>query len=100
MVTLRTKARKTYLHPDPLAVAPIDVYAAEAAAEPTRFDLHTACFAEILRSTQEARSVHIRPQIIKNEPESLRPKLLERFQNTTVEYLCIFAGRLMSRYNL
>ena len=62
LVTLQTKA---YPDPDPPAVAPIDLDAADAAVEQTRFDQDTARRAEIIRSAQEARSVQIRRQFIK-----------------------------------
>ena len=97
LVTLQTKA---YLHPDPPAVAPIDPHAADAAVEQTRFDQDTARRAEIIRSAQEARSVQIRRQFIKNMPGWLRAKLLEQPEKTTVQDLCIFAQKQLPIHNL
>ena len=100
MVTLQTKATKAYPDPDPPALAPIDPHAADAAVEQTRFDQDTARRAEIIRSAQEARSVQIRRQFIKNMPGWLRAKLLEQPENTTVEDLCIFERKRLSIHNL
>ena len=88
LVTLQTKATKAYPDPDPPAVAPIDPHAADRAVEQTRFDQDTARRVEIIRSAQEARSVQIRRQFIKNMPGWLRAKLLEQPENTSVEDLC------------
>ena len=89
LVTLQTKATKAYPDPDPPAVAPIDPHAADAAVEQTRFDQDTTRRAEIIRSAQEARSVQIRRQFIKNMPGWLRAKLLEQPENTTEDmYFC------------
>ena len=93
LVTLQTKATKTYPDPDPPAFAPIDPHAADAAVEQTRFDQDTARRAEIKRCAQEARSVQIRRQFIKNMPAWLLAKLLEQPENTTGEDLCIFARK-------
>ena len=68
LVTLQTKATKAYPDPDPSAVAPIDPHASDRAVEQTRFDQDTARCSEIIRSAQEARSVQIRRQYIKNMP--------------------------------
>ena len=76
LVTLQTKATKTYPDADLPAVAPIDPRAADTAVEQTRFDQDRARRAEIIRSAQEARSVQIRRQFIKNMPRWLRTKLL------------------------
>ena len=100
LVTLQTKATKAYPDPDPPAVAPIDPHAADRAVEQTRFDQDTARRAEIIRSAQEARSVQIRRQFIKNMPEWLRAKLLEQHENTSVEDLCVFARKQLSIHNL
>ena len=100
LVTLQTKATKAYLEPDPPAVAPIDPHAADAAVERTRFDQDTARRAEIIRSAQEARSVQIRRQFIKNMPGWLSAKFLEQPEKTTVEGLCIFARKQLSIHNL
>ena len=54
----------------------------------------------MIRSAQEARSVQIRRQFIKNMPGWLRAKLLEQPENTTVEDLCIFARKQLSIHNL
>ena len=86
-MTLQTKA---YPDPDTPAVAPIDPHAADAAVEQTRFDQDTSRRAEIIRSAQEARSVQIRRQFIKNMPGWLRAKLLEQPENTTVENFVFF----------
>ena len=85
MVTLQTKATRAYPDPDPQAVAPIDPHAADAAVEQNWFDQDRARRAEIIRSAQEARSVQIRRQFMKNMPGWLRSKLLEQPENTTVE---------------
>ena len=100
LVTLQRKATKAYPDPDPPAVAPSDPYAADAAVEQTRFDQDTARRAEIIPFAQEARSVQIRRQFIKNMPGWLRAKLLEQPQNTTVEDLCFFARKQLSIHNL
>ena len=86
LVTLQTKT-KAYPDPDPLAAAPIDPHAADAAVEQTPFDQDTARGAEIIRSAHEARSVRIRRQFIINMPGWLRAKLLEEPETTTVEDL-------------
>ena len=99
LVMLQRKAAKAYPDPDPPAVAPIDPRAADAAVEQTRFDQDTARRAEIIRSAQEARSVQIRRQFIKNMPGWLRAKLLEQPESTTVEDLCIFARKQLSIHN-
>ena len=52
--------------------------------------------AEITRSAQEAPSVQIRRQFIKNVPGWLRAKLLWQPENTTVEDLCNFAQKQLS----
>ena len=100
LVTLQTKATKAYPDPDPPAVAPIDAHAADAVVERTRFDQDTARRAEIIRPAQEARSVQIRRQFIKNMPGWLRAKLLEQPENTSLEDLCIFARKQLSIHNL
>ena len=100
IVTLQTKAMKAYPDPDPPAVAPIDAHAANAVVERTRFDQETAPRAEIIRSAQEARSIQIRRQFIKNMPGGLRAKLLEQTENTSVEDLCVFARKQLSIHNL
>ena len=82
MVTLQTKA---YPDPDPPPFDPIDPHAADAVVERTRFDQETARRAEIKRSAQEARSVQIIRQFIKNMPGWVRAKLLGQPENTTVE---------------
>ena len=97
---LQTKATKAYPDPDPPAVAPSDPHAADAAVEQTRCDQDTVRRAEIIRSAQEARSVQIRRQFIKNMPGWQRAKLLEQPENTTVVDLCIFAGKQLSIHNL
>ena len=99
LVTLQTKATKACPDPDPPAVAPIDPHAADA-VEQTRFDQDTARRAEILLSSQEARSVQIRRQFIKNLPGWLRAKLLEQPENTTVEDICSLARKQLSIHNL
>ena len=99
LVTLQTKATKTSPDPDPPAVAPIDPNAADAAVEQTRFDQDTTRRAEKIRSAQEARSVQIRRQFIKNMPEWLRAKLLDLPENITVEDLCFFARKQLSIHN-
>ena len=91
---------RVYPVPSPPAVAPIDAHAADAAAEQNRFAENTACSSEIIRSAQEARSVQIRGQFIKNMPGWLRAKLLEQLENTTIEDLCIFARKVLSIHNL
>ena len=100
LVTLQTKATKAYPDPDPPAVAPIDAHAADSVVERTRFDQETARRAEIIGSAQEARSVQIRRQFIKNMPGWLRAKLLEQPENTSVEDLCVFARKQLSIHNL
>ena len=100
MVTLQTKATEGYLDPDPPAVAPIDPHSADAAVEPTRFDQDAARRTEIVRSAQEARSVQIRRQFIKNMPGWLRAKSPEQPENTTVEDLCIFARKQLPIHNI
>ena len=69
LVTLQTRTTTAYPDPHPPAVAPIDLHAADAAAEQTWFDQDTARRAEITRSAQEARSVQIRRQYIKICPD-------------------------------
>ena len=93
LVTLQTKATKAYPDPDPPAVAPVDAHAADAVVERTGFDQETARRAEIIRSAQEARSVQIRRQFIKNMPGWLRAKLLEQPEITSVEDFCVFAQK-------
>ena len=93
LVTLQTRATKAYPDPDPPAVAPIDAHAADAVVERTRFDQETAHRAERIRPAQEARSVQIRRQFIKNVPGWLRAKLLGQPENTSVEDLCTFARK-------
>ena len=100
LVTLQTKALKAYPDPDPPPVAPIDGAAPDAAVEQTRFDSDTARRAEIIRSVQEARSIQIKRQFIKNMPGWLRAKLLEQPETTSVEDLCIFARKQLSIHNL
>ena len=100
LITLQTKETKAYPDPDPPAVAPLHPHAADAAVEQTRFDQDTARRAEIIRSAQEARSVQIRRQFIRNMPRWLRAKLLEQPENTTVEDLCLFARKQLSIHNL
>ena len=100
LVTLQTKATEAYLDPDLLAVAPIDLHAADAAVEQTRFDQDTEGRAEKIRSAQEARSFQITPQFIENTPGSLRAKLLEQPEITTVEDLCSFALKQLSIHDL
>ena len=100
LVTLQTKAMKAYPDSDPPAVAPGDPHAVDAAVEQTRFDQDTTRRAEIIRSAQEASSVQIRRQFIKNMPAWLRAKLLEEPEKTTVEDLCIFAQKQLSIHNL
>ena len=65
LVTLQAKAMKAYPDPTLPAVAPVDAYAANAAAEQTRFDQDPAGCAELIRSAQEAPSIQIREQFIK-----------------------------------
>ena len=79
---------------------PIDPHAADAAVEQTWSDPDTAPRAEIIRSAQEACSVQIRHQFIKNMPGWLRAKLFEQPKSTTVEDLCIFARKQLSIHNL
>ena len=98
-MTLQTKATKAYPDPDHPGVAAIDPHAADAAVEQTRFDENTARRAEIIRFAQEARSVQIRRQFIKNLPGWLRAKSLEQPENTT-EDLCIFERKQLSNHNL
>ena len=100
LVTLQTEATKAYPDRDPPAVAPIDPHTADAVVDRIRFDQETARCAEIIRSAQEARSVQIRRQFIKNMPGWLRAKLLEQPENTKVEDLCIFARKQLSIHNL
>ena len=100
LVTLQTKATKTYPDPDPSAVAPIDPHAADAAVEQTRFDQDRARRPQIIRCAQEARSVQIRRQFIKNMPGWLRAKLLEQPENTAVENLRVFARKQLSIHSL
>ena len=92
-VTLQTKALKAYSDPSPQAVAPNDPNASDAAADQTRFDQSTARRAEVIRSAQDARSIQIRRQFIKNMPGWLRLKLLEQPKNATVEDLCFFCAK-------
>ena len=99
LVPLQTKATKTYLNPDPPAVAPIDPHAADAAVEQTQFDQDTARCADI-RSAQESRSIQIRRQFIKTMPGWLRAKLPEQPENTAVEDLCIFGRKQLPIHNL
>ena len=68
LITLQTKAMKAYPEPNLPAVAPIDGYAPDAAVEQSQFDQETARRAEIIGSAQEARSLQIRRQFIKNMP--------------------------------
>ena len=68
---------KAYPDPFPPAVEPLDAHAVDATAEQTRLDQNTARRSEILRSSQEARSVKIRRQLFRNMPAWLRAKLLE-----------------------
>ena len=100
LVTLRTKATRAYPDLDPPAAAPIGPHAADAAFEQTRFDQDTPRRAEIILSAQEARSVQIRRQFIKNMPGWLRAKLLEQPENTTVENLCNFVRKKLPIHNL
>ena len=97
MVVLRTKAMTVYPDPNSPVVAPVD---ANAVAEQTLFDQDTSRRTKIIRSAQEARSVQIRRQIIKNMPGWLRAKLPEQTEKTTVEDLCIFARKRLSIHNL
>ena len=76
LVTLQTKALKAY--PDPPPVAPIDGAAPNAAVEQTRCDFDIARRAGISRSAQEARSIQIKRQFIKNMPGWLRAKSVEQ----------------------
>ena len=99
-VILQTQAMKAYPDPNHPAVAPIDEHAADAAAEQTRIDQDNARRAEIMRSAQEARSVQIRLQFIKNMPGWLRSELLKQPGNTAVEDLYIFARKQLSIHNL
>ena len=99
-MTLQTTANKTYLDPDPPAVAPIDPHAADPAVDQTRFDQDTARRLKILRHAQEARSVQNRRQSIKNMPVWLRAKLLEKLEITTVEELSFFPRKQLSVHNL
>ena len=69
-------------------------------AEQTRFHQETALRAEIMRSAQEARAVQIRPQFIKNLRNSVRAKLLEQPENTTVGDVCLYARKQLSFHNL
>ena len=100
LVRLQTKATKTYPDPDPPVVAPIYQHAADAAVEKTRFDQETARRTETKRSAQKARSVQTRRHFIKIMPIWLRANLLEQFEKTTVEKLCIFARKHLSIHNL
>ena len=93
LVTLQTKATRAYRDPDSPAVALIDPHAADAAVEQTRFDQETARRAKILCSAQEAHSVQIRCQYMKNMPRWLRKKLLEQPKKSTVEDLCFFSAK-------
>ena len=70
-------------------------HAADAAIERTQFDQDTARRAEIIRSAQEARSIQIRRQFIKNMLGWLGGKLLEQAENT-VEDFCIFVRKELS----
>ena len=92
-VTLQTKATRVYPDPHPPAAAPNDPHTADAAVEQTRFDQDTARRAGFLRSAQEARSVQIGLQFIKNMPGCLPTKLFEQPEKTTVEVLCNFAQK-------
>ena len=94
LVTLKTKTTKTFPDRDPLAVAPIDPYAADAAVEQSSFDQDTARRLEIIRSVQISR------HFIKNMPGSLGGKLLEQTDNTRVEDLCSFAQNELSIHNI
>ena len=100
LVTLQTKATKVYLDPDPPAVAPSGPHAADAVVEQTRFDQATARRAEIIRSAQEARSVQIRRQSIRNMPGWFRARQIEQPENTSIENLCVFARKELSIENL
>ena len=93
LVTLQPKATKAYPDPDPPNIAPIDPHAADATVKQTRFDQDTARRAQNVRSAEKASSVQIRRQFIKNMHRWLREKLLEQHENTTLEDLCIFAGK-------
>ena len=65
LVTLQTKAFKTYPDPNPPALAPINAAAPDAAVVQTRFDQDTARRAEIIRPAQEARTHQIRRTLYK-----------------------------------
>ena len=84
LVTLQTKAVKAYPDPNPPAVAAVDELAPDAAAEQIRFDQVTPRRVDLIRSAEEARSLKVRRQFIKNMPGWPRAKLLEHPENTTV----------------
>ena len=90
---MQTKALKAYPDPNLVPIAPIDVAAADAATEQTRFEQETAHKAKQLRSAQKARSTQLRRQIKNSIPGWLRAKLPEQPETTSVEDLCIFAKK-------
>ena len=69
---------KTSPNAIPLPVAPIEAHALDAAIERTRFDEDTARRAEVMSSAQEAHSVQVGLQFMKNMPRWLRAKLLKQ----------------------
>ena len=97
---MRTKTKKSYPDLNPLADAPIDPHAADAAFEQARFDQDTARRAETKRSAEEAQLVQLRSQFIKIIRGWLRKKFIEQPKNTTVGNKCVFARKHLSIRNL
>ena len=82
------------------AVALIDPYALDSVPEQTQFEQDTRRRSEKIRSTQEARSLQIRRQILTNLTGLLRAKMFEKPENTTEEEdLRVFARKQFSINN-
>ena len=85
LLNLQTKGLKTYPNPHPPPVIQVDAHSADSAIDQTRFDQDTARCAEIIHSAEEARSVEVRHQFMKNMPSWRRAELLKQLGNNTVE---------------
>ena len=88
-VTLQTKPKKAYPDPDSPPACPITTYATNPAVARTPFDQESASQRK-KRSAQQARSVQIRQNFVKNKPVWLCAKLLEQLENITLEDFSVF----------
>ena len=93
LVQLQALAKKVYPTPVIPTVAPIDVHAADAAAEAARFATKTATNVTTLAEAETFKNNQIHRVFIKAMPGWLRSKSMERPAIDTIHDLCTFASR-------